>query len=199
MGDMYGIEGDKDKPEGTSNKAYFYRHFMAEAREKKFYEELFETRTKQQQILEKRKTKKEFEENKMNEFEQNDIDLMLPTLPKGPWSFKLGPEYDKTPVVPSNVINRPQFNYDIPFKQLSQRRFMNESEKKGMENWWKMPSFLIRRTDYGNIASSKVVCVEDERKNKKKKKKMKKRVRIREDEKEREEREDDEAAKKREL
>merc|ERR1712154_74759 len=136
MGDMYGIEGDKDKPEGTSNKAYFYRHFMAEAREKKFYEELFETRTKQQQILEKRKTKKEFEENKMNEFEQNDIDLMLPTLPKGPWSFKLGPEYDKTPVVPQIVTNRPQFNYQ---------------HKIGME--WKMPSHLIRRTDYGNMGN----------------------------------------------
>jgi len=86
------------------------------------------------------------------------IDLLLPTLPKGPWSFKLGREYDSKPLVPSNVMNRPLFNYNIPWKQLQQRQFGINS----MENWWKMPSHLIRRTDYGNMGNSKIVSIDDD-------------------------------------
>merc|ERR1712204_93254 len=53
---------------------------------------------------------------------------------------------------------RPQFNYAIPFKQLQQRQFMNEDEKTQMDEklCWKMPSYLIRRTDYGTIGSLSV-------------------------------------------
>merc|ERR1739842_126419 len=124
----------------------------------------FDQRLKQQQILEQKakKKKKKLQKQKNNKketsVETKEIDLALPELPKGPWSFKLGSEYDSKPTVPSNVMARPQFNYAIPFKQLQQRQFMNEDEKTQMDEKlsWKMPSYLIRRTDYGTIGSSSV-------------------------------------------
>merc|ERR1712204_134266 len=134
------------------------------AREKLFYEQLFDQRLKQQQILEQKakKKKKKLQKQKSNKketsVETKEIDLSLPELPKGPWSFKLGSEYDSKPTVPSNVMARPQFNYAIPFKQLQQRQFMNEDEKTQMDEklCWQMPAYLIRRTDYGTIGSSSV-------------------------------------------
>ena len=183
--DMYGIEGER---EDTSNEAYFYRHYRAEAREKLFYEELFESRIKQQQILEekekrrKKKKKRGRKSNKNTENgdnkttkrgrgrkkskcdnsdedegendEQNDMDLTLPKIPKGPWTYKLGAEYDKKPVVPSIVSHKPQFNYHIPYKELKNKQFiLDENKRKELDNWWKMPPNLIRRTDYGNMGN----------------------------------------------
>merc|ERR1712204_44985 len=121
----------------------------------------------------KKKLQKQKQNKKETSVETKEIDLALPELPKGPWSFKLGSEYDSKPTVPSNVMARPQFNYAIPFKQLQQRQFMNEDEKM----CWQMPAYLIRRTDYGTIGSSNVdVPVKKKKKEKKKKKhKLKKR------------------------
>eukprot|EP00484_Ammonia_sp_Unknown_P017167 CAMPEP_0197029110 /NCGR_PEP_ID=MMETSP1384-20130603/8630_1 /TAXON_ID=29189 /ORGANISM="Ammonia sp." /LENGTH=296 /DNA_ID=CAMNT_0042458213 /DNA_START=93 /DNA_END=983 /DNA_ORIENTATION=- len=183
--DMYGVEGER---EDTSNEAYFYRHFRAEAREKLFYEELFESRMKQQQILEekekrqkkkhkKRKKRKPksagkgsgaskrngVDENTENAEDagddeesenDNDIDLSLPKIPKGPWTYKLGAKYDKKPTVPAIVSNLPQFNYDIPYKKLKNKQFIiGVDERSKLENWWKRPPHLIRRVDYGNMGN----------------------------------------------
>merc|ERR1712204_25435 len=127
----------------------------------------------------KKKLQKQKNNKKETSVETKEIDLALPELPKGPWSFKLGSEYDSKPTVPSNVMARPQFNYAIPFKQLQQRQFMNEDEKTQMDEklCWQMPAYLIRRTDYGTIGSSNVdVPVKKKKKEKKKKKhKLKKR------------------------
>ena len=183
--------------EDTSNAAYFYRHYRAEAREKLFYEELFESRMKHQEILqekEKRRKKKQKGTRKAastrnrrkstsncknatassaengedakghghgpkdgKEGSVDSIDLALPKLPRGPWSYKLGPEYDQRPEVPSNVVNEPSFNYRIPVERLKQRHLMKDAEeRRKVANWWKMPSHLIRRTDYGNMGNVKI-------------------------------------------
>lgn len=116
--------------EDTSNEAYFFRHYRAEAREKLFYEKLFSARERHQQQQQQTKTESG------DEKEKGEV-LALPKLPEGPWTFKLGPEYDKRPAVPGNVTHRPRFNYTRP------------NFKKGEE--WVMPKRLIRRTDYGNV------------------------------------------------
>jgi len=190
----------KSEQEETSNAAYFYRHYRAEAREKLFYEELFESRMKHQQILEekeKRRKKKQKGGRKSNgrnrkkagqsananaktsgsengveghhsnggdrghqgkEESVESIDLALPKPPKGPWSYKLGPEYDLRPEVPGNVVNEPVFNYAIPTTEQLKRRHLikDEEERRKMAKWWKMPSHLIRRTDYGNLGNVKI-------------------------------------------
>ena len=189
------IDRSKVELEDTSNAAYFYRHYRAEAREKLFYEELFESRMKHQQILEekeKRRKKKQKGNRKSNgnrnrkksgtenghksgdktsdskeakdanqgkEDSVDSIDLTLPKLPKGPWSYKLGPEYDKRPEVPSNVLNEPVFNYkcSVSMEELKKRHLIKDPEqRKKLANWWKMPSHLIRRTDYGNMGNIKI-------------------------------------------
>merc|ERR1712039_923370 len=53
--------------EDTSNEAYFHRHYRAEAREKLFYEQLFDQRLKQQQILEQKAKKKKKKKECKNE------------------------------------------------------------------------------------------------------------------------------------
>jgi len=165
------LQRSSSKMEDTSNAAYFYRHYRAEAREKLFYEELFESRMKTQRILEEREERSE-QRRKKKRAPRGDpakrdepdsaaaeseakgdsvhsadaIDLALPKPPKGPWSYKLGSEYETRPEVPSNVVNEPVFNYNM---DSLRKRLRAEDPLRDIGRWWKRPSHLIRRTDYG--------------------------------------------------
>lgn len=106
-----------NKKEDLSDASFYKRHYRAEQREKLYYKALLKHRMHKREGDEL--SKRAIRERKKEEEAKKSAIPEIP-MPRGPWSFKLGPEHRNDRIkVPPEMLVTPRdadalFNYDVP-------------------------------------------------------------------------------------